>query len=93
MSVSSDRMIELLVADRLNAALQALVRQTHPRLTNGDVIAGCAEFLTQVCVKAFAAERAQGFAHDVAEMVEEMDELAGEVAAEVLQRLQRCWTP
>jgi hypothetical protein len=91
--MSPARAVEIRIAEHLGAALQALVRQTHPRLTNGDVIAGCAEFFTQVCVKAFAAERAQGFAHDVAEIVEEMDELAGEVAAEVLQRLQRCWTP
>ena len=81
------------MVEHLNWALQALVRQTHPRLTNGDVMAGCAAFLTQVCVKAFAAEREQGFAHDLAEIAEEMEDLTGEVAAEVMERLQRRWTP
>ena len=64
--VSHERDIERRIAAHLARALDQLVQQTRPRLTNQDVLAGCAEFLTQMCLKAFVYERAEGYPHTLA---------------------------
>ena len=56
---SPERAVEIRIAEHLARALQTLVRQERG-LTNDDVLAGSAEFLTRVCVMAFMAEREQG---------------------------------
>jgi hypothetical protein len=86
------RAIELQLARHLTAALDAYVHDGRP-LTNQDVLAGVAEFFTQVCVRGFAAERNQGYPHAVAQVAEEMDALTGAVAMETMRRLRRIWTP
>jgi hypothetical protein len=86
------RAIELQLARHLSEALNAYVRDGRS-LTNQDVTAGAAEFFTQVCVRAFAAERDQGYPHAVAEVAEEIDALTGAVARETMRRLARRFTP
>jgi len=93
MPVSPDRAIELQMAEHLYAALEAFVRQQRPRPTNQDVTAGRAEFLTQVCVMAFVAERDQGYPRTVEDMAEQMDALTDAIADETRKRLQLRWTP
>jgi hypothetical protein len=90
--VSPDRAIEAQLATHLSAALDAYVRARRS-LTNQDVVAGAAEFLTQVCVRAFEAERDQGYPHTVAQVATEVDTLTGAVATETMRRLVRRWTP
>jgi hypothetical protein len=83
--------VERRIARHLGAALSDLVQAE--RLTNDAVVAGSAEFLTRVCVMAFAAERAQGYGVPLAQLVARMEDLTGAIAVETMKRLRRRWTP
>jgi hypothetical protein len=92
MPTSPERAVEIRIAEHLGAALQTLVR-TERGLSNDEVIAGSAEFLTRVCVMAFVAERDQGYPRTIEDMAEQMDALTGAIAAEIRKRLRWRWTP
>jgi hypothetical protein len=91
MPISPARAIEIRIAEHLGRALEALVRKEP--LSNDDVMAGSAEFLTRVCVMAFVAEREQGYPRTFEDMSEQMDALMDAIAAEVRTRLRARWTP
>jgi hypothetical protein len=84
------RVRELRIAQHLAAALDSLIRHA-PRLESADVMAGCAEFLTSVCVRAFCAQREQGVDMPLAETQQIMESLTGTIVAETLGRLERRW--